>query len=173
MNLKKPIQTPADEVVLIHYSGDSVEVNHSTLLAQLSGSKELSRCSKLLLRKIVWVSNELISNMLQHGIAEHSDKNLLEIRFSLTRKTIRLITENLLPTDDALALSERIQKIALMNNNEVTSAYHGVLQVSVETSKNAGLGLLGIARKGGFLACTVYGYSGSLALCRIEAIIQG
>lgn len=172
MNPAKPTNTHTDSTEIIQYTGFLDAYIVATLLQQLDASLKARSYHGIFRRKAIWILNELASNIILHGNSNYLNLSSIQVRHNSKNQSLILITENFLDRATAEALAEKINHIARMNNHETGKAYRNAMLTADAETPNAGLGLLGIARKCNAITCKTTDNINTATRVQIEVIIN-
>lgn len=137
--------------VLFEHCGEVTKEVVLDILPQLEDLVEHQATSKLLGRRLVYISIETLQNLQLHGYAE--DGHLIcEPEFIVSRSddAFHLHGGNLIPVDEVEALTDKINKINSLDEQELKYLYSVVMKQTVvrfSTKGGAGLGLIDMRKK--------------------------
>jgi len=150
MNLHDYFLKIENDYTIILYKGPVSSELLSTLLKTIEQKLEQIGERVVVRKKIFNVMVESIQNLIKHVDEHEINTNNNAVMFSIqhTPEYYLISTGNFVTKDEALQLSTKLDKINLMNKEQLRDYYQEVLENQVISPKGgAGLGLIDIARK--------------------------
>lgn len=152
--MKEKIQRKAlvnQEKVLFEHIGEVTKEVVLNILPQLEAIVENQAVSKVLARRLVHISIESLQNLQLHGHSEDGEL-IAEPEFIVSRSkdSFNLHAGNIIPMDDVETLTDKINKINSLNDEELKYLYSVVMKQTVvkfSTKGGAGLGLIDMRKK--------------------------
>lgn len=139
-----------DEVLLDHV-GEVTKDHLLEILPRLESILEDHKVSKLLKKRVVYLSIESLQNLQLHGYCGKKGEDLHpEFIFSKGAGTFNIIIGNIVEEQEALILEDKLNKINSLDEEELAYLFGVVIKQSVvrmSSKGGAGLGLIDMRKK--------------------------
>ncbi len=138
--------------VLLRYTGSITSDQISDILERVEGQFGQIKASPQVKKKIMGVLVESIQNVFHHGAkgSSPSQEHDSSVMVAERNGDYIVVTGNRIPTDKALILAERLERINSMTREELNNNYRNILLQKLKSSAfGAGVGMIDIARRSG------------------------
>lgn len=137
---------------MLRYSGSITSDQISEILERVEDQFGQLKASPQVKKKIMGVLVESIQNVFHHGAKGQSPNQQHDSSVLVAESDgdYIVVTGNRIPTEKAMQLAERLERINSMTREELNKSYRNILLSKLKSSiHGAGVGMIDIARRSG------------------------
>lgn len=138
--------------VMLRYTGSITSDQISDILERVEGQFGQIKASPQVKKKIMGVLIESIQNVFHHGAKGQSPSPAHDSSVLVAEQNgdYIVVTGNRIPTEKAMQLADRLERINSMTREELNNNYRNILLQKLKSSAfGAGVGMIDIARRSG------------------------